>query len=127
MESKRKKEAHHSYLKVLHAVGSLAAAVSQRQGRYRPAGSWAFQLLDLGTDPRRCIHVHTIVCQRFALIIREYANLPIDTGAGEAGADTTGCEPILFELLDIPGLDTGRAKENAAVHFQGVVEFLGLD
>lgn len=54
-------------------------------------------------------------------------NLPIDARAGEAGADTAGCEPILFELLDIPRLDAGRAEENAAVHFQGVVEFLGLD
>lgn len=53
-------------------------------------------------------------------------HVPVNAGTREAGPDASSREAILLEVLDVPGLDTSRAKEDAAFELEGVVEFLRL-
>jgi hypothetical protein len=51
----------------------------------------------------------------------EMLSLPVNTCAGESGANAASCESVLFKVLDVPGIDTGGAKEDTAADLEGVV------
>lgn len=53
-------------------------------------------------------------------------NLPVNTCAGESGANTASCESVLLKVLDVPGIDTGGTEENTATDLESVVETAGL-
>lgn len=56
----------------------------------------------------------------------QVGNIPVNASAGETGSHATCYETVLFEVLDVPRLDTGGTKENAATLLESVVEPTGL-
>lgn len=53
-------------------------------------------------------------------------NLPVNTSARETSPYATSREPILFKMLDIPRLNTRRAKEDPTTLLKGSIEPTGL-
>ena len=68
----------------------------------------------------------TLECMRFGYDEEDSEDLPVDAGVWESSAHATRGEPVLLEVLDVPRLDTGGAKKDAATLLQGAVESAGL-
>ena len=57
------------------------------------------------------IHVDAYILTLASLVLIEvylaYQNSPINACSWESGSDSTSSEAVLFEVLDVPGIDTG--------------------